>query len=155
LCFWNTEKAMTPQRTKNNFVSLLYALMRDHVTPGVMEKLVNEIEGHTGDTRLSNEYLAQYAEDLVKRLQPDAVDDVPEAVAIGVALNPPEDYACNVITSSTGKNFICLRKAGHDGPHAFTPHACDDCGTKHGICRGCWKVAGDTHAAGCDFAKRR
>lgn len=52
-------------------VSFLYQLMRDHLTPGVVEKLVRESD--EPDVRYTNGWLARYAEYLAKEL-----DDSPK-----------------------------------------------------------------------------
>ena len=55
--------------------SLLYSLLRDHVTPGVLENLVREIEDTPSATSLyTNGWLAQYANDLVRRIRHCEVD---------------------------------------------------------------------------------
>lgn len=48
----------------------LYHLMRDHLTPGVIEALVMEIEkpGWTPPAMFTNGWLAQYAKNLAARL---------------------------------------------------------------------------------------
>jgi hypothetical protein len=51
----------------NPLVSFLYELMRDHVTPGVLEAIV--LNSPAKKTKLSNGYLAQYAKDLAYRLE--------------------------------------------------------------------------------------
>lgn len=48
-------------------VSFLYELMRDHVTPGVVQKLMAEAVENT-DCQYSNGFLAQYADYLAKKL---------------------------------------------------------------------------------------
>jgi hypothetical protein len=58
--------------TKSTLTTFLYQLMRDHVTPGVIEGLVLQdekanAEGH--DTFvLTNGYLAEYAAEVADRL---------------------------------------------------------------------------------------
>jgi hypothetical protein len=50
-------------------VSLLYALLRDHISPGDLEKLVREECEHGSEMKVfSNGWLAQYAADLAFRL---------------------------------------------------------------------------------------
>lgn len=50
--------------------SFLYVLMRDHVTPGVIEELIDEDIGYHGqDILYTNGWLAKYAEDVAKRLK--------------------------------------------------------------------------------------
>jgi hypothetical protein len=48
-------------------VSFLYDLMRDHVAPGIVERIV--INSPAKRTKFSNGYLAKYAKDLAYRLQ--------------------------------------------------------------------------------------
>lgn len=58
--------------TSDPLVSFLYELMRDHVVPGTVEKIVQEDRFHLEEKReisLSNGYLAQYAEDVAARLR--------------------------------------------------------------------------------------
>lgn len=56
----------------DRLTSFLYELMRDHVPPGEVEKLVRDLElddSHGNTSSLfSNGWLACYAEDLAKRL---------------------------------------------------------------------------------------
>lgn len=61
-------------RTDNEVVAFLYELMRDHVTPGVLERIVTVHEDVKIDEpfdfefELSNVHLARYAEELARRL---------------------------------------------------------------------------------------
>lgn len=59
-------------------VSFLYDLMRDHVTPGVVEKLV--LASPPGMTKFTNGYLANYAKELAARLQLPAAGVAAEQV---------------------------------------------------------------------------
>jgi len=62
--------------TGSNLVAFVYELLRDHVLPGDMMKVVNDSDiEHTNDVdyekpmwRLSNGWLAQFAHDIVRRL---------------------------------------------------------------------------------------
>lgn len=63
--------------TNSNLVAFVYELLRDHVLPGDMHKVVDANDRHpnrdvTYDTRpvwmLTNGWLAQYARDIVRRL---------------------------------------------------------------------------------------
>jgi len=62
--------------TGSNLVAFVYELLRDHVLPGDMMKVVNDSDiEHTNDIdyekpmwRLSNGWLAQFARDIVRRL---------------------------------------------------------------------------------------
>ena len=52
-------------------VALLYRLMRDEVTPGVVEGVVQDIIHHKeteGDICFTNGWLAQYAANIIERL---------------------------------------------------------------------------------------
>lgn len=51
----------------SKLVSFLYQLMRDHVTPGVIEEVLND-SVHESDVVYTNGWLAKYAEDIAKRL---------------------------------------------------------------------------------------
>lgn len=73
-------------------VALLYRLMRDDVTPGVMEGAVQAALSH-GDqpVQFTNGWLAQYAADIVERLTDDDEDD--ELLeSKPVEEEPPEKY---------------------------------------------------------------
>jgi len=48
-------------------VSFLYDLMRDHLPPGTVERLVREAES-PGTTTYTNGWLAMYAKDVADRL---------------------------------------------------------------------------------------
>jgi len=52
-------------------VSFLYILMRDHVTPGSVEDILqNHVEGED-ESEFCNGYLASYAKDIANRLKRD------------------------------------------------------------------------------------
>jgi hypothetical protein len=51
----------------NPLVSFLYELMRDHVPPGTIERIV--LNSPAGQTKFTNGYLAQYAKDVAHRLE--------------------------------------------------------------------------------------
>lgn len=53
--------------SESHLVSFLYDLMRDHLPCGKVEEIVRE-SLHEGETRFTNGYLANYAEDLAVRL---------------------------------------------------------------------------------------
>lgn len=50
---------------EGRLVAFLYDLLRDHVTPGVVEKIAQDA---TAETLFTNGWLARYAEDLATRL---------------------------------------------------------------------------------------
>lgn len=58
---------MKPYEICDNLTVFLYELMRDHLTPGVVEELVRKSE-EQGEWKLSNGYLAEYADELGSRL---------------------------------------------------------------------------------------
>ncbi len=60
-------------RYKGQLTSFLYELMRDEVTPGVVEQIVNTSPDEP--VLYTNEWLAQYAADLAERL-----GEVPERI---------------------------------------------------------------------------
>lgn len=49
--------------------SFLYTLMRDHCIPGIIEGIVRELEDSNGTAVFTNGWMAQYAEDLAKRIR--------------------------------------------------------------------------------------
>lgn len=55
-------------RINSKLVSFLYQLIRDHVPPGEIEKIVQESEDNP-DVTYTNGWLARYAEDLSNRLK--------------------------------------------------------------------------------------
>ena len=63
-----------PFRTNSRLTSFLYELMRDHVTPGVVEKIVgtdekvSEEDGDDFEFLLSTYHLGAYAQELADRL---------------------------------------------------------------------------------------
>ena len=63
---------MDPVTDDRPLVSFLYELMRDHVTPGVVERLVKE--SPAGETKFTNGHLANYAKELADRLEPPSND---------------------------------------------------------------------------------
>lgn len=56
-------------KIRSRLTSFLYGLMRDHLTPGTVEELVQE--SVAVEVTYTNGYLAQYAFDVAKQLQPD------------------------------------------------------------------------------------
>ncbi len=54
----------------NLFVSFFYELMRDHLTPGAVEKLVRSVLDGGKDVTYTNGWLASYSIDIVERLWP-------------------------------------------------------------------------------------
>lgn len=51
-------------------VGFLYRIMRDHLTPGVVEQVVQDIlESHDGDIAYTNGWLEQYAQSIAERLK--------------------------------------------------------------------------------------
>lgn len=55
-------------KSDDPLVSLLYTLLRDHITPGEMEKYVREVEINP-ETEFTNGWLALYAVDLANRIR--------------------------------------------------------------------------------------
>ena len=55
--------------SEDKVVSLLYELMRDHIPPGVMEKLVIETATAPKTVIFTNGWLAQYSKDLADKLK--------------------------------------------------------------------------------------
>lgn len=51
----------------SRLVSFLYQLMRDHVTPGIIEEIA--LQSEDPDITYTNGWLAKYAEDLANRLK--------------------------------------------------------------------------------------
>lgn len=60
-------------KINSRLVGFLYDLMRDHLPPGIVEKLVQESEGESNIV-YTNGWLAQYAEYLANRLQEQVQD---------------------------------------------------------------------------------
>jgi len=54
--------------SEDPLVSFLYELMRDHVTPGDIEKVLQHSEDK-GETQYTNGWLAEYAKDIANRLR--------------------------------------------------------------------------------------
>ena len=52
-------------------VGFIYILARDHLTPGVIERIMeNQVEPSRGqDVQFTNGYLARYSEDVAERLK--------------------------------------------------------------------------------------
>lgn len=69
------EKESYPESENNSTSALdvfLYLLMRDHVTPGTIEKVMRDVMVCRGElVKFSNPYLEQYAQDLSERLLDD------------------------------------------------------------------------------------
>ncbi len=58
-------------KASNKMVVLLYLLLRDELPAGAIEKHVKDVEDEWEHNILCNGYLAEYAEDIVKRLSSD------------------------------------------------------------------------------------
>jgi hypothetical protein len=56
--------------SRNPLVSFLYELMRDHVPPGVVEGILDD-RGAI-ETTFTNGWLARYAQDVARRLDPQS-----------------------------------------------------------------------------------
>lgn len=61
-------KGMETVTDADHLVSFLYELMRDHVPIGIIEGVV-KTSLHKGETEFCNGWLAQYAQDVAKRLR--------------------------------------------------------------------------------------
>ena len=60
---------MKTSKTNNRLVCLIYQLLRDEILPGIMEKIVTELENpEIKEIIKSNGYLAEYAKEIVERL---------------------------------------------------------------------------------------
>jgi hypothetical protein len=57
-------------KSSSSLVSFLYTLMRDHLTPGEVEAILQEeVEAYAGkEVEYSNGWLANYAKDIAQRL---------------------------------------------------------------------------------------
>jgi len=60
-------KASGHFKSKNKTVSLLYELMRDHIPPGIIEGIMENVSDK--ECFYTNGWLAQYAEDIANRLK--------------------------------------------------------------------------------------
>lgn len=58
---------VAPRETGDPLIVLLYLLLRDHVHPGEMEQAVLNVEKGL-PSLLCNPYLAEYADNIAKRL---------------------------------------------------------------------------------------
>lgn len=61
---------MENEKSTDALVSFLYEVLRDHIVPGTVEKMVKDIESHSRDIMLfSNPHVARYAKELAQRIQ--------------------------------------------------------------------------------------
>lgn len=60
-----------PVSTDDDLVAFLYLLLRDHVSPGALEGITVDIESWPGGHKLTNRFLAEYAENIASRLRQD------------------------------------------------------------------------------------
>jgi hypothetical protein len=60
----------------SKLISFLYELMRDHLPPGIVEKLVQDSQ--ESDVYYANGWLAKYAENLASRLEDESGGDMVE-----------------------------------------------------------------------------
>lgn len=58
--------------SEDPLVTFLYILMRDHVTPGVIEGIMFEhVQYDEGGNKFTNGWLANYCKDIAERLRKD------------------------------------------------------------------------------------
>lgn len=65
------EKGESPVKDNRILVSFLYELMRDYVTPGVVEQILQHSLPENGEnlvTQFSNKHLVKYAQELADRM---------------------------------------------------------------------------------------
>ena len=76
------------------FVSFMYQLMRDHLAPGTVEKIVQDVisEGEV-EVRYTNGYLAKYAEDLVEELRDPEAHSLANALQAAFSDKLPQHQA--------------------------------------------------------------
>lgn len=68
-----------PVPTKRPLVAFLYLLMRDEITPGKVERVLNELKpslNPDGGWVLSNDHLARYAQEVAEALD-DPAEEIP------------------------------------------------------------------------------
>ncbi len=73
--------------SNNLLIIFLYTLLRDEVTPGRIEKLLDSINTGATEWQFTNGWLARYAEDLAQRLTPpgrERRDELVESVVLGL-----------------------------------------------------------------------
>lgn len=97
---------MPCRETRSPFAAFLYELLRDHVLPGTIEKLVQDHEAVMRERpgtiwSLSNRHLAAYAEEVARRLSPGF-----PAVVNSVGSPGPEDL---VVDPDMGEALLLLR----------------------------------------------
>lgn len=59
---------MRTLETKDRAAAFLYLLMRDHVTPGKVEQILEELQSAPATLILSNGFLAEHAVEVAKKL---------------------------------------------------------------------------------------
>lgn len=117
---------MKTYTTKSRFVSWLYEVIRDHITPGSLETTLRntpELDSYT----LSNNYIAEYAEDVRVRLGiPDPKFNLRAEVtdqAAWALCVPKEQVVIAVLPPAPHDppgSFVCLIS----GPDASKPWPC-------------------------------
>lgn len=57
--------------SRDRLTSVIYELIRDHVPPSTLEKIVRDLDmaGVDGETLFTNGWLASYAEDMARRIR--------------------------------------------------------------------------------------
>jgi len=61
---------MTRAKSKDPVVAFLYLLMRDRLTPGAVESIMEQVEPAKGQRyRFTNGYLARYSKNIRNRLR--------------------------------------------------------------------------------------
>lgn len=60
---------MKTHKTNDRLVAVMYLLLRDDVTAGRLETIVEGVEGENVEWTLSNNFIAEYAEELANRIR--------------------------------------------------------------------------------------
>lgn len=92
----------------NRLAAFLYFLMRDHMTVGEVEKLVQQVKLSTGDCQYTNGWLAEYAVYLSTRLErtkepsDTLLKKFGDDTVVSATANP--DVGSNFVSGLLGKN---------------------------------------------------
>ena len=116
----------------NRLASFLYDLMRDHLTPGMVEDLVQESVDI--EVAYTNGYLAQYALDMAKRLCPPQSDpklSTGKSIQATESVDPvpdPNKYQKTPIErpAPEGLYGVFCEPLGHKGDPCWTQSAPKD-----------------------------
>jgi len=99
-------------RSASRTVTFLYILIRDHVTPGVIEGVMNMLDG-ANESQFTNGWIAHYAADIAGRL---GVGDPerPAATEMPISEDMLEQWICEAFNCQAPDHAQCKTRSQID-----------------------------------------